>query len=130
MTYELTYKGPGFSLNDAYVMHWSKRKKKKDALYLVFKALIREAQIPFLPAFTLAIRYNSRHDCDNVVALAKCMVDQMRKSGRILDDAKDIYRGISITPDHTLPASTYVFTVRVAEAATKRRRKGCKKKEG
>jgi hypothetical protein len=112
MTYELVYKGPGFSLNDAYKLHWTKAKKKKDGLHLAFKTLLREANIPKLKAFTLKVHYNSRHDVDNIIPLLKVLIDQMRYSGLIAEDTKDIYRGLSITPDRTLPHNSYRLTIK------------------
>jgi hypothetical protein len=109
--YTLTYKGKGFSLNDAYKIHWTQAKKKKDTIKMNFNLLLDNLSIPQLDTFKIEMKYWSRLDCDNTIPLLKCFVDVMRYRGIITDDTKTYYKGVSIEADSNLPSDTYQITV-------------------
>ena len=60
--------------------------------------------------FSLHLRYNSKHDVDNLSLLGKLAVDTM-KGRYIPDDTKKHYRGIHVQVDEELPHNHFVFTI-------------------
>lgn len=129
MTYTITYKGPGFSLNDAYKIHWTQAKKKKDALKMDFRLLLRDAGVPKIEKFRLQVSFNARYDVDNIIPVLKVFVDVLRYETLIPDDTKHYYKGLSIDYDDNLPSNTYVITiVPIQMQKTKKSRKSRKKK--
>jgi hypothetical protein len=110
-SYTVTYTGQGISLNMFYAGgHWSERSKVKTKFKNIFTILFLQAKIKPLEQFTISLVYNSRLDPDNVVAMAKVYCDSL-KGRYIKDDTKKYYKGLSISPDETLPHNTYVFTI-------------------
>jgi hypothetical protein len=110
-SYTVKYTGQGLSLNSWYSgKHWSQRQKAKNFFKEKFLILFMEAKVKFLPQFKLHLKYNSRFDLDNVVAMAKIAVDTM-KGIYIKNDDKKFYKGLTIEPDETLPKDTYVFII-------------------
>lgn len=107
----ITYTGKGFSLNDAYKVHWTRGKKIKDTLKEAFKVLIEKAALPRIEKFRLEVSYNARYDVDNIVPVLKCFVDQLRYCNIIRDDTKKIYTGFSVRFDSNLPGNTYQITI-------------------
>ena len=78
--YTITYKGKGVSLNAFYSQgHWHKRNAIKNEYGAIFRSLLQEAKVPKLDKFNMVIRYNSRHDLDNIVGMSKILVDTMKK---------------------------------------------------
>jgi hypothetical protein len=109
--YEIVHKGQVFSLNDLYSQaHWSKRKKLKDNFSNLFLSLMNEGNIKFMKQFYLIVFYNTRHDTDNIVGMAKVFVDTM-KDNFVSDDDKRHYKGLCIFPDSTLNNNTVEFLI-------------------
>lgn len=108
----LTYQGEGLSLNKFYAQgHWRTRQGLKDKYKALFMEVIQPALVNVrLEAFYLLIFYNSRHDCDNVVGMAKIFVDCL-KGHSITGDGKTVYKGIMIFYDDTLPHNTFQFVL-------------------
>lgn len=112
-TYTFTHSGPVPSNNKAYSgMHWTKRKALADKWHLVFGSYLRAAGVKPMERFTLHLRYNSRHDCDNLSLLQKLAVDTM-KGRYVPDDTKKHYRGTHTEVDEALPNNTFIFTITV-----------------
>lgn len=109
--YSVTYRGKIFSLNDLYRQgHWGVRKSLKNRYKSDFLALLQEGEVKFCNKFYVAIFYNTRHDPDNVIGVAKVLVDSM-KDIYIPDDNKKFYKGIMIFPDETLDKNTVEFLI-------------------
>jgi hypothetical protein len=109
--YELTYRGKIFSLNDLYRQgHWSVRSNLKSKYRSEFLALLQENKVKFCKEFFIIIFYNTRHDVDNIVGVAKVMVDSM-KGEYISDDNKRFYKGMSIFADGSLEKNTVEFLI-------------------
>jgi hypothetical protein len=111
VAYEIVYEGKITSLNDTSGQGWYTRNKAVNKFKDIFTILMLEAKFKKIDRFRLDVRYNSRHDCDNVVFICKTLVDTMRKQKYIKDDTKKYYRGISITPDESLKYQTFVFKI-------------------
>ena len=108
--YEIVYQGAVTSLNDTNGQGWHKRHAATKKFEKIFTILMLEAKFKKIDKFRLDVRYNSAHDCDNIVFISKVMVDSM-KGKYIKDDTKKYYRGISITPDESLKYKTFVFKI-------------------
>jgi len=108
--YVAEYQGKVTSLNDTNGQSWRKRADATNKFHGIFKILMLEAKFKPLKKFRLDVRYNSRHDCDNIVFVAKVFVDTM-KGDYIKNDTKEFYRGISITPDEKLKYNTFIFKI-------------------
>ena len=111
MTYTITHRGAWISLNAAYSKHYHARNQEKTRFALAFADLLSAADVPWLAAFELMLRYNSRMDADNTIGGVKVFVDTMRAVGIIENDTKDVYRGVHIIPDSRLKHNTYVITL-------------------
>ncbi|GAC1372636.1 MAG: hypothetical protein NVS3B25_07300 [Hymenobacter sp.] len=109
--YTFTYSGAVVSHNKTFAgMHWSKRKALTDKWHGIFRGLLHAAGVGQIERFRLHLRYNSRHDVDNLVLTCKWAVDAM-KGVYVAEDSKKHYRGIAIEADETLPNNTFVFTI-------------------
>ena len=110
-TYTFMYTGPVVSQNKTFAgMHWAKRKALTDKWHGIFGKLLVSAGVQPMARFKLHLRYNSRHDADNLVLTCKWLVDSM-KGKYVEDDTKKYYRGIAIEPDESLSHNTFVFTI-------------------
>ncbi len=111
-SFSVTYQGAGFSLNDLYQQgHWSKRHNLKIKYSSIFLELLKKRNIKkFDDPFKLYIKYNSRHDVDNIIGMGKVFVDTM-KDVYIPEDNKKYYKGVSVDIDESLPSNTFKFKV-------------------
>ena len=89
--YEIVHKGKITSLNDTSGQGWYIRNKAVKKFKEIFTILMLEAKFKKINKFRLDVRYNSRHDCDNLAFICKTMVDTM-KGKYIKDDTKKYYR--------------------------------------
>lgn len=120
-TWEITYKGPGISLNDFYSQgHWHKRVGIKNKYSAIFRDLIEKAGVEKLDQYSLLCIYNSRHDPSNISGMIKLFEDtlagnksRVKKTFRytplIGDDSKKYCKGIHIVPDLSLKINTFKF---------------------
>lgn len=109
--YTFTYSGKVVSNNKTYSgMHWTKRNALTELWHGTFTRLMSDAGVQPMQRFALHLRFNSRHDVDNLSLLTKWAVDAM-KGRYIPDDTKKHYRGIHVEADETLPHNTFVFTL-------------------
>lgn len=109
--FRLTYVGEVSSLNESNGReHWSKRHRETNRLKGLFAGLLLEARVQRMDGFRLVVEYNSHLDVDNTILLCKSLVDAM-KGSYIRDDDKTCYRGLSITPNESLPHNTYRFSI-------------------
>jgi len=108
---EITYIGKIISLNQAFSSSWRTLGKKKDEIQGELLCLIRKAEREELDRFKLEVRYNSRHDADNIVPLLKLFVDCLRSQKIVKQDTKKFYRGFTVSVDESLKSNTFVITV-------------------
>lgn len=101
--YKIIYDGEIISFNKLYSGgHWSKRSGMKVKYHQIFEVLLLEAKVKPMKEMFLAIFYNTRHDCDNIVLTGKFLMDTVK--GKYLpDDTSKYYRGIQIVHDPLLP---------------------------
>lgn len=110
-SYSFTYIGVMVSANATFAgMHWTKRKALTEKWHGIFAKLLTEAGTRPMARFKLLLRYNSRHDCDNLVLPCKWLADTI-KGRYVPDDSKKYYRGVTIEPDETLKHNTFTFTI-------------------
>jgi hypothetical protein len=111
MSYTIVYEGTIVSNNEFYAgVHWTKRNTIKNDYSLVFLNLLTRAKVQPFTQFNLKIRFNSRHDCDNVVATAKIFIDTL-KGRYVKDDTKKFFKGFSVDYDPSLKKNTMVFDI-------------------
>jgi len=109
--YELEYNGKIISMNDAKALHWRSLKSKVDKLEIIFKNIIREANPPKYDKFEVEVEYWSRHDVDNIVFTVKCMVDQLVREKKLIDDNKKHWERLTITANRELKNNTIIFRI-------------------
>lgn len=104
--YKVVYSGEIISFNKLYSGgHWSKRSGMKTKFHKIFDILLLEAKVEPMREMFLAIFYNTRHDCDNIVLTGKFLMDTV-KGKYLLDDTSKYYKGIQIIHDSSLPKGT------------------------
>ena len=78
MIYKIKYTGKLISNNQFYSgLHWAVRNKIKNEYREVFSDLLLTNRVSAFEKFDLTMRYNSRHDCDNLIATVKLFVDTL-----------------------------------------------------
>ncbi len=107
----IEYQGKIISTNELKSKSWRKMKPKIDALKLEFFILIQNANLPKFDGIELRVKYNSRHDIDNVSSTIKIFVDQLVKSGKLIDDNKKFWKKLTIEADETLKDNTMIFEI-------------------
>lgn len=111
MIYTIVYEGPIVSNNAFYAgMHWTKRNDLKNNYNIIFSNLLTKAKVKPFKQFRLNVRFNSKHDCDNVVATLKIFVDTL-KGKYVENDTKEFFTGFSVEHDDTLKKNTMVFQI-------------------
>lgn len=106
---EITWDNDHISLNEWYSgKHWSNRAKQKNKWKLKYLSLFG-CETPRLSQFKIELTYNSRLDNDNCITLIKLFSDFLKERMIVKDDSKKYWRGLSITPDESLPKNTYVL---------------------
>lgn len=109
--FKVVYVGKGVSLNDYYTSgHWSKRANLKNKYKKIFTELLEKSEMEKVDKFSILVRYNSRHDVDNVTGLEKLFVDTL-KGTYIKEDDKKFYRGYMVFPDEQLKTNTFEFYI-------------------
>lgn len=76
-----------------------------------FLDLLEESPVGKFTAFSLTVKYNSKHDCDNLAPIAKFFVDTMRELKVVKNDTKAYYKSLTIKGDKSLPKWTIEFTI-------------------
>lgn len=76
-----------------------------------FINLLEESNTKKIKAFELELRYNTKHDCDNLAPFAKFFVDSLRDANLVLNDTPEFYKSLKLIPDKTLPKKTIQFTI-------------------
>ena len=76
-----------------------------------------EEQIELYDKFTcetyeIHIRYNSRHDVDNVILVSKFLSDTLVDKGVVKDDGNKYYKRLNIEIDKSLPKDTFFVKVK------------------
>lgn len=108
----ICYKGKGVSINQFYSQgHWTTRNNIKKEYKPIFEKMIEEKEVPKMNEFALLIRYNSRHDPDNVTGMEKIFVDSLKSMNVIEDDSKKFYKFYGVYPDLTLEPNTFIFNI-------------------
>ena len=99
------------SLNDCKSLHWRALKKKVDAIEILFKNIIREVNPPKYEKFEVEVEYYNRYDVDNVSFTVKCMVDQLVREKKLVDDDKRYWERLTITANRELKNNTIIFRI-------------------
>jgi len=111
VTYSILYKGPLLSSNKFYAgIHWRQRTKLKEDYALIFNSLLVKAKVKKFEEFSLIMKFNSRHDVDNVTATAKIFIDTL-KGKYVDDDTKEYFKSLSIIYDPTLEKNSALFEI-------------------
>jgi hypothetical protein len=109
--YELEYNGKMISINDAKSLHWRALKKKVDAIEIEFKKIIRGANPPKYDKFEVEVEYYNRYDVDNISFTVKCMIDQLVREKKLIDDNKKHWERLTITANRELKNNTIIFRI-------------------
>lgn len=91
------------SLNSLYAgKHWTFRKKTKDEYKKIIEAELDNYDHITGESMSIAIRYNTRQDLDNVILVSKFTADTLVANGWIADDSPKYYHKLSIVYDPTI----------------------------
>lgn len=116
VTCEIQYDGKVLGLNQMYSGGWQKRHSKLKPIKEHFAALILNAKIPQLKYMELRVYHNTRFDIDNLAAMVKPFVDQLRANNVILDDTKKFWDHLTIAYDPQVKKKELLFVIK-GEAA-------------
>ena len=96
------------SLNQYYAgRHWAIRKKQKDDYKKYCKEKLEEYDAFCCDTYELTIRYNARHDVDNVVLVSKFFSDTLVDMDIVKDDGNKYYKKLTIKIDKELPKNIF-----------------------
>lgn len=111
-TYSFLYAGEVVSLNKLYASNsWKIRSVLKNRFHQIFSVYFLAAKVKKMKKYELHMFVNSRHDIDNLAAMAKFAVDSLRKGGYVVDDTTKYYRGLHIVVDKSLRKGTIKFLI-------------------
>ncbi len=101
------------SLNQYYAgKHWAIRKKQKDEYSAYCKAELEKFDSFTCDSYEIHIRYNSRHDVDNVILVSKFLSDTLVSQGIVKDDGNKYYKRLNIVIDKELPKDSFLVKVK------------------
>jgi hypothetical protein len=104
------------SLNQYYAgKHWAIRKKQKDEYSKVCKEELEKYDYFTCSSYEIHIRYNSRHDVDNIILVSKFLSDTLVSQGIVKDDGNKYYKRLNIKIDKDLPKDTFLVTIRCTD---------------
>lgn len=110
-SYEITYTGVAFSINDIYGSNnWRVRKGVVDKYKNIFIWLIKEQKLPKIDKYIITLFYNSRHDADNTAGVLKVMGDSLKTQWVENDDPR-FCKGVASYYDPSLPHNTFKFVI-------------------
>jgi len=112
VTCEIKYDGKVLGLNQMYSGGWQKRMTKLKPIKAHFAALILDAKIPELKYMELTVYHNTRFDIDNLAAMVKPFVDQLRAKEVIPDDTKKFWDHLSIAYDPQVKKKQLLFVIK------------------
>lgn len=96
------------SLNQYYAgKHWAIRKKQKDEYSKFCKEELEKYDAFTCDTYELYIRYNSRHDVDNIILVSKFLSDTLVAMGIVKDDGNKYYKRLDIRVDKDLPKDSF-----------------------
>lgn len=106
------------SLNQLYAgKHWTYRKKIKDDYKRKIEAELERYDHYTCEGFTIAIRYHTRHDLDNVILVSKFVADTLVANGWCADDSPKYYKRLSIEYDATIEKDSYEVRIKLIGAS-------------
>ena len=101
------------SLNQYYAgKHWAIRKKQKDEYSAYCKTELEKFDSFTCDSYEIHIRYNSRHDVDNVILVSKFLSDTLVSQGIVKDDGNKYYKRLNIINDKELPKDSFLVKVK------------------
>lgn len=110
-SYTIRYEGEGISNNQFYAgKHWTVRAGIKKKYEKIFLWLIKSSKPKKYDSIGCVVFFNSRHDCDNVTALMKLVIDTL-KGKYIKDDSTKYLKFTAQVHDPTLPHNTFEFVI-------------------
>ena len=112
VTCEICYDGKVLGLNQMYSGGWQKRHSKLKPIKEHFAALILNANIPQLEYIELTVYHNTRFDIDNLAAMVKPFVDQLRANNVIPDDTKKFWDHLTIAYDPKVKKKQLLFIIK------------------
>lgn len=101
------------SLNQYYAgKHWAIRKKQKDEYAKHCKEELEKFDAFTCASYEIHIRYNSRHDVDNVILVSKFLSDTLVAMDCVKDDGNKYYKRLDIRVDKDLPKDTFIVKLK------------------
>jgi hypothetical protein len=108
----LQWADKSISLNKWYSSeHWTKRTAAKKEWKEFFFNLFPKP-LPTIDKYFLTLKYNSRLDPSNAIAMVKLCEDTMQEFKMLQNDNKNFCRGISLIPDETMKGNTYKIIIK------------------
>ncbi len=107
----ITYSGRMSSANEVKGWHWRKSKKESDRLKNTFTDLILESGLGKMKKIRLQCNARSRHDIDALFYMGKYFVDTLVNLGKLPEDTKKYFTGVSYDFEPNLPNNTIEFNL-------------------
>lgn len=92
--------------------HWGGKVKLKKEYTEYCEAELEKYDPFFCESYEIHIKYNTRHDVDNVILISKFLSDTLVDKGMVKDDGNKYYKRLNIQVDKELPKNTSFVKVK------------------
>jgi len=99
--------------------HWGGKVKMKKEFTQYCEAELEKYDPFFCESYEIHIRYNTRHDVDNVILVSKFLSDTLVDKGMVKDDGNKFYKRLDIRVDKEIPKNTCSVKLKCYNLKTK-----------
>jgi hypothetical protein len=92
--------------------HWGGKVKMKKEFTQYCEAELEKYDPFFCESYEIHIRYNTRHDVDNVILISKFLSDTLVDKGMVQDDGNNYYKKLTIAIDKEIPKNTSLVKIK------------------
>lgn len=92
--------------------HWAVKVKYKTEYTKYCEEELEKYDAFTCASYEIHIRYNSRHDVDNVILVSKFLSDTLVNKGIVKDDGNKYYKRLDIRIDKDLPKDSFKVKIK------------------
>jgi hypothetical protein len=99
--------------------HWGGKVKMKKEFTVYCESELDKYDDFYFESYEIHIRYNTRHDVDNVILVSKFLSDTLVDRGMVKDDGNKFYKRLDIRVDKDIPKNTCLVNLKCYNARAK-----------